>query len=80
MSMGTGMMSQDDMDKLTAATGNDAAKLYLQQMIVHHTGAIDMAKTELTAGQNTDAKALAQNIVTSQAAEITTMQTMLAAL
>ncbi|TIH36185.1 DUF305 domain-containing protein [Subtercola vilae] len=77
MSMGTGMMSQDDMDKLAAATGNDAAKLYLQQMIVHHTGAIDMAKTELTAGQNADAMALAQSIVTSQTAEITTMQTML---
>lgn len=80
MNMGTGMMSQDDMDKLAAATGTDAAKLYLQQMIVHHTGAIDMAKTELTAGQNADAKALAQSIVSSQTAEISTMQSMLATL
>ncbi|MEA9985883.1 MULTISPECIES: DUF305 domain-containing protein [Subtercola] len=80
MSMGTGMMSQADMDQLAAATGNDAAKLYLQQMIVHHTGAVDMAKTELTAGQNADAKALAQSIVSSQTAEISTMQTMLATL
>lgn len=72
-----GGMSADDMNALRNAQGNDAAKLYLTQMITHHQGAIDMARTELTSGENTDAKALAQSIVTSQQAQIDQMRSLL---
>ena len=78
--MGGGMMSQTDMDALDQASGDQAAKLFLQGMITHHEGAIDMAKMLLANGQNTDAKQLAQQIVTSQQAEITTMKQLLASL
>lgn len=76
----TGMMGADDMTKLDAAQGTEAAKLFLTQMIAHHQGALTMAKTEATAGKNTDALALAKNIATSQEAEIQEMNNMLAGL
>jgi uncharacterized protein (DUF305 family) len=49
-------------------------------MIEHHQGAIDMAKDEATGGSNPGAKALAQQITTSQQAEIDTMKQILARL
>lgn len=78
--MVSGVMSGDDMTKLDAARGTDAAKLFLTQMIAHHQGAVTMAKTEEAAGKNTDAVTLSKNIVTSQEAEIQEMKNLLAAL
>jgi len=72
-----GMMSDADMQQLTAASGTEFDRLFLQQMIVHHQGALEMADTELAQGSNTAAVALAQAIKTSQTAEITEMQQML---
>jgi uncharacterized protein (DUF305 family) len=46
-------------------------------MIKHHQGAITMAKTEQAQGSSANAKTLAGSIVTSQSAEITTMQKLL---
>ncbi|PZF56361.1 DUF305 domain-containing protein [Curtobacterium sp. MCSS17_008] len=76
----SGMMSDSDMDDLDQASGNDAAKLYLEQMVQHHEGAVDMAKTEVDKGKNTDAVAMAKSIVSSQTEQITQMQDMLASL
>lgn len=76
MDMG-GTMSDADMAALKAASGPDANKLFLEQMTVHHEGAIDMAKTELQTGQNADALALAQKIVDDQTAEIARMKDIL---
>lgn len=75
-----GMMSDDDMAALEAAGGSDASRLFLEQMIVHHQGAIDMATDEIADGQDFDAVALAQKIVEDQTAEILTMQQLLASL
>ncbi|WP_068270230.1 DUF305 domain-containing protein [Aldersonia kunmingensis] len=72
-----GMMSEQDMAALQDAEGVDAARLYLTQMIAHHEGAIDMAQKEIESGSNADAIALAQAIVTTQQAEITTMEQLL---
>ena len=72
-----GMMSDADMQQLTAASGTDFDRLFLQQMIVHHQGALEMAGTELAQGSSAAALALAQSIKTSQTAEITEMQQML---
>ena len=46
-------------------------------MTEHHQGAIDMPRTEVTDGQNPDAKALAQKIIDAQQGEITEMQGLL---
>ena len=72
-----GMMSAADMAKLNSATGSTFDKLFLSQMITHHTGAITMANAELTHGQNSDAKTLATSIITGQSKEITEMKTLL---
>ncbi len=76
----SGMMSDSDMDDLDQASANDAAKLYLEQMVQHHKGAVDMAETEVAEGGNTDAVAMAKSIVSSQTEQITQMQDMLASL
>ena len=75
-----GMMSDDDMMALQEASGADADRLFLEQMTLHHEGAIVMAQTELDTGENADAKAMAQAIVTSQSAEIQYMKELLATL
>ncbi len=77
MNMGDGMMSDDDMASLESATGNEAARLFLEQMIVHHQGAITMAQSEVNNGQNPDVMDLAQQVIDGQTAEITTMQELL---
>ncbi|QYH35017.1 DUF305 domain-containing protein [Salinibacterium sp. M195] len=80
MDHGDGMMSGSDMSELDAANGDDASRLFLEQMIVHHEGAIEMAETEIDEGQNADAVALAQEIIDAQAAEITIMQDIISSL
>jgi uncharacterized protein (DUF305 family) len=81
MNHGTdGMMSDSDMSALEAADGSEASRLYLEGMITHHEGAIAMAEIELESGENADALALAQAIITSQTAEIDEMTALLASL
>lgn len=75
-----GMMSGDEMAKLTAASGTTFDKEFLHLMIQHHQGAITMAKDEIGTGKNADALTLAKQIVTAQQAEITTMKGILARL
>lgn len=75
-----GMMTSTDLDKLKAAEGTEAAKLFLVQMTAHHEGALEMAKTEVAEGKNTDAVTLATSIVSSQETEINDMKKLLTAL
>ncbi|GHD05901.1 DUF305 domain-containing protein [Zhihengliuella salsuginis] len=72
-----GMMSEDDLAELQHATGDDAAKLFLEQMIAHHEGAVTMAQTVIDEGQNAEARELAQEIIDAQDAEISRMRGML---
>jgi len=72
-----GMMSDSDMKGLDKATGATFDKMFLTMMIAHHTGAIEMAKTEQSKGKNADAKALAKNIEKAQTTEIAQMKKML---
>jgi uncharacterized protein (DUF305 family) len=73
-------MSADDMAALDAASGADASRLFLEQMITHHQGAIDMAQVEIGAGANPDAISLAKRIISDQTAEIAVMRDLLASL
>lgn len=74
---GSGMMSADQMRQLEQANGAAFDKLWLQMMIAHHEGAVTMAQAEIGAGQNPEAKAMAQAIITGQTAEIDQMKKML---
>ncbi len=73
-----GMMSQDDMQALDDAEGAQAGRLFLEQMIVHHEGAIEMAQTEVEDGVHEAAIEMANTIVSTQSSEIQTMQDLLA--
>jgi uncharacterized protein (DUF305 family) len=75
--MGPGMMTQDDMDGLQAASGRAFDRLFLTMMIRHGQSAIEMAELELAQGKNDDAKQVAGNIRRTQSAEITRMQDLL---
>ena len=54
-----------------------ASRLFLEQMVEHHQGAITMAQDEIKNGQYPDAIALANAIVTGQQKEIDTMNQIL---
>lgn len=75
-----GMMSEQEMAALKAATGTEAARLYLEAMIEHHQGAIDASDAELADGKYEPARQLAQEIKAAQQAEITEMQALLRSL
>lgn len=75
-----GAMSPADMTSLAGSTGAAFDRMWTTMMTVHHQGAVTMARTELTAGANPQAKALARAIITSQTAEITQLQKLLTTL
>ena len=72
-----GMVDDATMTKLESLNGSEFDTLWLQSMISHHEGAIEMARAEITNGKNVDAKGLAQTIVDTQQAEIGQMKQML---
>lgn len=72
-----GLLSREDLTKLAQTDGVAASKLFLQQMITHHQGAVSMAQPEVREGTNPQATKLARSIVESQQAQIQLMQAML---
>ncbi|HEY0951008.1 DUF305 domain-containing protein [Nocardioides sp.] len=72
-----GMMSDEDMSRLESARGADFQTMWLEMMIEHHEGAIEMAKQELADGTFGPAQELATSIETSQQAEIDHMKNLL---
>lgn len=72
-----GMMSADEMDVMSETMGADLDRMFLEMMIRHHEGAIQMAQVELDNGSNADVLSLAQAIIDGQQAEINEMQSML---
>ncbi|WP_280208793.1 DUF305 domain-containing protein [Nocardia cyriacigeorgica] len=72
-----GMMTPEQMTALENATGPEFDRQWMEMMIEHHVGAIDMANTVLAEGVNPDTKALATSIVAAQQAEIDQMKQML---
>ena len=55
----------------------DADHDFMAMMIPHHQAAINMAKAELKYGKNAKLRAMAQNIIKTQQAEIDQMRAML---
>lgn len=73
-----GWVSSEDLARLEAAQGVDAERLYLQLMIPHHEGGVEMARAALDGAQGAQVRTLAESIVQSQTAEITVLEDMLA--
>jgi uncharacterized protein (DUF305 family) len=75
-----GMMSEDDMSALMASSGAEFDRLFLEQMLAHHRGAVEMAVTEVAEGRDPEALAMAEDIRDTQTAEIQEMEQLLAGL
>lgn len=75
-----GMLSPAEMDALRNAEGVEASRLFLEGMIRHHQGAIDMSQPELDSGQYQPAKDMAQEIIETQQREIDAMKEILESL
>ncbi|QPP05329.1 DUF305 domain-containing protein [Streptomyces bathyalis] len=72
-----GMMKPEDMDKLKKSSGKKFDDAFLKMMVEHHEGAVMMAATEKSDGKYKPAKDMAQDITTSQTAEIKQMNKLL---
>ena len=72
-----GMVSEEDIALLSQAPGAQASQLFLEQMIEHHEGAIEMAEEHLEEGVDEDALDLSRDVITSQTAEVEEMRSML---
>ncbi|MFF0208832.1 MULTISPECIES: DUF305 domain-containing protein [Streptomyces] len=72
-----GMMSAEEMTELQNASGQAFDTAFMEMMIKHHEGAVEMAKTEQSAGAHTPARKMAADIIDSQSAEIEQMKKLL---
>ncbi len=74
-SMGAeGMLSEQEILTLRAANGKAFDKLFVKGMTAHHKGAIEMARDEVSSGQNEKVKAFAVAVIALQGAEIVTLK------
>jgi uncharacterized protein (DUF305 family) len=78
-----GMLSTAEMDALAAASGAEFERLWLEGMIFHHEGGIDMAHAQQRQQLETGRRpygidVLVQDILVEQRAEITKMRAWLA--
>jgi uncharacterized protein (DUF305 family) len=71
-----GMLSGEEMEALRSARGAEFDRLFLEGMIKHHEGAIDMAEMVVDS-KNLDVSALAKAIIEAQRTEISTMKELL---
>ena len=69
-----GMASQADLDKLATLSGREADEFFVQLMKAHHEGGIHMAEYASGNAKNSEVRAMAAAIVTSQQEEIAEMQ------
>lgn len=69
----SGMMD-DMMSGLHGKTGDSFDKAFLEEMIVHHEGAVLMAQEALRNAKHKEIKDMAQNIITAQTSEIEQMK------
>ncbi|MEW9527793.1 DUF305 domain-containing protein [Microbispora sp. NPDC049125] len=72
-----GMASEEEMARLKAARGRDAEILFLQLMIRHHEGGVEMARGLLNLSDRQEVREMAQHIVDGQTAEIRLMKGLL---
>lgn len=76
----SGMMSEEELQALDAAAAPESDRLFLEQMIEHHRGAVEMAEEEVESGSDASAVEMARTIVETQSSEIEAMENLLASM
>jgi uncharacterized protein (DUF305 family) len=74
------MLSDEQMAALAAASGAEFDRLFLEGMIQHHQGALDMVDGVLVDGRDLFANEIAAETASGQGGEIDRMRDLLAAL
>lgn len=69
-----GMQMDGMMQNLKGKTGDSFDKAFLNEMIMHHEGAVDMAEAALKDAKHQEIKDLSQRIITAQEEEIQQMK------
>ncbi|MEU4224940.1 DUF305 domain-containing protein [Nonomuraea sp. NPDC026600] len=69
-----GLLSEKVMKQLESAKGQEFDKLFVQGMIAHHNGAVEMARTEQTDGADPEVKKMAAHMVIHQRGEVALLQ------
>jgi uncharacterized protein (DUF305 family) len=82
--MPNGMMMNGSMDmqsmmadmnaNLAGKNGDDFDKAFIDEMVIHHQGAIDIAELALTNAKHQEIKGLANEIIKAQTSEINQMK------
>jgi len=78
-----GMLSAEQMERLTAARGREFDRLFLESMVRHHQGAlvmVDELYATPEAGQESNVAAFTAEVVADQGAEIARMNAMINAM
>jgi uncharacterized protein (DUF305 family) len=66
-------MMMDMNAELVGKTGADFDKAFIDQMVIHHQGAVEMAELALENAEMQEIKDLAEDIITAQTKEIEMM-------
>lgn len=74
-----GMATDEQIARLSAADDVDAERVFLELMIRHHEGGVQMAEAAVGETDRAEVQRLAEAIITSQTAEITVLQDLLEA-
>lgn len=81
MTNSQGMMDNDDMSMgqmmqgLQGKSGDEFDQTFISEMIMHHQGAIDMARLAQTGAKHQEIKDMADDIISAQSKEIDMMRT-----
>lgn len=75
--MMSGMLTIEQLDALSQLSGTEFDQAWLEAMIAHHEGAIEMGQDALDDGSNAEVRALAEQIISGQQAEIDEMRSLL---
>lgn len=81
MTNSQGMMDNDDMSMgqmmqgLQGKSGDEFDQTFISEMVMHHQGAIDMARLAQTGAKHQEIKDMADDIISAQSKEIDMMRT-----
>lgn len=72
-----GLASDGDLERLHAARGAEADRLFATLMIAHHQGGVEMARYAAEHAANPEVRALAKSMITGQTGEIDELESIL---